>query len=241
MRRRDCAKDALRDPAVAANGWRAERRDATLDGMLRAMAALCGYVVLATPAGAQVMLGGENAYGAVTPEAFAARMEASAREVTERYPGQSAARTAEVDMALPTADDETGGYAVVLIAAQSHVAAELPLRRAYIRSADGREIELQHAGSERKQVAADSLAASVFGPFGVYSFYWAPTSALLAPGELLVDFATGRTGFRITTLPAVSPDAGAEAPLAGAPDVAALTALREREFPGFAPVQAEDR
>ena len=187
------------------------------------------------------MLGGENAYGAVTPEAFAARTEATAREITERYPGQSVARRAGVDMALPTADDRTGGYAVVLIAAQSHVAAELPLRRAYIRGADGREIELHYAGSERTQVAADSLAASVFGPFGEYSFYWAPTAALLAPGELLVDFATGRSGFRITTLPAASPDLGTGEPLAGAPDVAALTALRAREFPGFAPVQAENR
>src|SRR5262245_16082963 len=155
--------------------------------MLRAVAALCGYVVLASSASAQVILRDpENSYGAVTPAMFAARAEASARDVSERYPGQTIARWAGFDIAWPSPDDRTGGYVVVLIAAQSHEAAELPLRRAYLRSTDGREIELQYAGGERVQIAADSLAASVFGPYGEYSFYWAPADALLAPGEFLI-------------------------------------------------------
>jgi hypothetical protein len=171
----------------------------------------------------------------------AARTEESAREITERYPGQNALRTAAFDIAWPSAEEDTGGYGVLLIAAQSHVAAELPVRRVYFRTEDGREIELQQVGSERAPVAAGSLSASVFGPFREYSFYWAPLDALVTRGAILVDFATGRSGFRVGELPVNPPDWYTGKPREAEGNVPALMALRAREFPGFSQTPGADK
>jgi hypothetical protein len=213
-----------------------------LHDMLRAIVAVLASIAVAATARAQVSLGaGQDSYGAVTPASMAARAEASAQEFRQQFPGRGVARTVAFDAAWPLADEDTGGYVVLLIAAQSHTDAELPMRRLYVRGADGRETELQYAGGERASAAADSLAAAVFGQFQEYAFYWAPAEALLQPGELLADFATGRTGFRVATLPLNSPpDWRRQAPAAG-PNVAALTEVRAREFPGFAPTQGANR
>jgi hypothetical protein len=172
---------------------------------------------------------------------MAAREEESAREIAAEYLGQSVARTAAFDVAWPSSEEDTGGYAVLLIAAQTHVAAELPVRRVYLHTNDGREIELQRVGGERAQVAPGSAAASVFGPFREYSFYWAPLDGLVTPGALLVDFATGRSGFRVGALPLNPPDGYAGKPGKAEPNVPALMALRAREFPGFAPTNVSDK
>lgn len=195
-------------------------------------------LALAASARAQVAMPGRDGYGPVTPETVAASIENTAREISERYPGRTVSRHAMIDMAWPTeGDEDTGGYLVVLVTAQSHVAAELPVRRVYVRSADGREIELQRISS-RTVAAPAGLANSLFGPYREDSFYWAPMDVMVAPGDVLIDFASGRTGFRVQSLPVAAPPNYHGAP-ATQPNIAALNVILHREYVGFdAPPQS---
>lgn len=185
-------------------------------------------------ASAQELSGVGTHHDAVSPADMDARREDSAREMSSEYPGATINRIALVDIAWPTEGESTGGYAILLLDATTHVADELPIRRAYIRGNDGVEVELRRIGAQRFTLSNASQAYAVFGPFQESSFYWAPTEALVSPGALLIDFATNRTGFRAMEFPVEGPAWYRRSP-AAAPDADALAALLAREYAGFAP------
>lgn len=196
-------------------------------------AAFIATLALAVSAHAQTDLGGrELVTGAVTPDIMTARIEAAAQDLRRQHPDAVADRYAEVDWAWP-ANEDTGGYAVMLIVAVSKNEAELPLRRVYIRSADGRETDLLRVFSVRTPIAADSVTSSMFGAFREDRFYWAPIDLLLSDGAVMLDFAINRTGFRVKALPAQAPPDWETTPR-GEPDVDALNVMLDREYPGFA-------
>jgi hypothetical protein len=180
-------------------------------------------------------LSGEgNAYGAVSPEDMAERREAYAREMMVEYPGARVDRIVRIEVAWPADGEDTGGYAVLLIDAQTHTAEELPIRRVYVRSNDGNETELRRVGAQRFTIPSESLAYTAFGPHQESGFYWAPMDLLTAQGELLVDFAANRTGFRASQLSMERPP-GYNGGVHGSPNADALAVLLAREYAGFTP------
>jgi hypothetical protein len=79
----------------------------------------------------------------------------------------------------------------------------------------------------------------MLGPYREDAFYLAPAGSMMRKGEVMVDFAQRRSGFRLYELPG-TPPAFVKAdrkpmPTADAkPDPKALKAMLEREYAGFA-------
>jgi len=201
---------------------------------MRTIAAVLAILSVASFANAQELHDGGSGYGAVTPALMADRREQSAREMSATHPAGIFARFALIDVAWPLEREDTGGYAIVLIDAQSQSADELPIRRVYVRNNDGGEIELRRVGAQQFTIPNDSAAHKTFGPFQETSFYWAPMDSLAAPGQILIDFATNRTGFTIAQLPFELPP-WYRGSFSGEPNAAALGTLLAREYAGFAP------
>lgn len=193
--------------------------------------------LLAAPAFGQTSLSRpEITQQAVTPESTSGRLEAAAQRILAT--GSRASRFANIDIAWGRDAEEQramGGHVVVLISAVSQDASELPLKRVYFRSASGVEIDLQRLGGEARDVPADLATRAAFGAHLEDVFYLAPAAALVEPGDVLIDFAVNRTGFRVLGLPVEPPSFFVASP-AAAPtreNLAAVRILFEREYIGF--------
>lgn len=209
--------------------------------MKRAAAALtailAGFALL-SPAEAQITAQSPPSQHAVTPADMDRRLDETAARVKAMAP--HADRVAQVDFAWPISPQEFRAMAksvVVLVVAVSRDEKELPLKQVYVR-ANGRIVPLQKIGSERRAVPDDSAVASVVGRFREDAFYLAPAEVMMRKGDLLIDFAINRSGFRVYELPGTPPDfvrADRDPnPGRGAkPDAAAVRAMIEREYPGF--------
>jgi hypothetical protein len=111
------------------------------------------------------------------------------------------------------------------------------VKQVYVR-AGGRNVALLKVASIRRTVLESSLAASVVGRFREDSFYLAPAGAMMRKGDLLIDFAINRVGFRVYELPGTPPafvrsDRNPDPAPGARPDMKAARAMIEREYPGF--------
>jgi hypothetical protein len=209
---------------------------------MKSAALLLMSLALAAPAFAQTTSfqkqAGEASRHAVTPAEMDKRLEQQAADTKRIAP--KAARVALVDFAWPESAAEyraLGKFIVVLVVATSQQEDELPLKQLYVQ-AGRRTVALQKIASARRMNPEGSEVAAVLGRFREDSFYLAPAGAMMRKGDLLIDFAVNRSGFRVYELPGVPPDfvradrnpdpaKGAKA------DPAAVRAMIEREYPGF--------
>ena len=172
-----------------------------------------------------------------SPIAFATfenRIEADAKGCLTRYPGASADHFVEFDTVMPLEVPEyeaMGTYAIVLVAAFSQKAEELPLRN--VRAGD---LELHWVGRIHRTVLDGTAAAKFFGTNRVDAFYIGPVATLNQGAMLNADFARNRLGFTIGKLDArEAPDfimRDQNAATTHAPAASALRAMVEREYPG---------
>ena len=198
---------------------------------------LIALMVLAS-ANAQVVEKGPVTAQPVTVDVMTGRIEQHAQRVLTEYPpGAAVARSVQIDSAWPRDAAEhrqLHGNSVVLLSAVTHIADELPLRRVYIRTKAGAEIDLPKLSSTRRAIDPKSKAYAVFGPYREDSFYLAPIDAVMTEGAVMADFATGRNGFRISENPVDPPQywkPGMES--GGKPEAGAIQVILLREFPGF--------
>jgi hypothetical protein len=178
---------------------------------------------------------GGMSHGPTSFAAFESRIEADAQDYLVRFPGGSADRFVKFDTTLPLEASEyeaMGKHAIVLIAAFSQKAEELPLRN--VRAGD---LALHCVGQIHRAVPAATVAGKFFGVNRVDAFYIVPVAVLKNGAILQADFAGGRLGFTIGDLAAreaptfITSDQNA-APTHDPTD-AALKAMIEREYPGF--------
>jgi len=125
----------------------------------------------------------------------------------------------------------------VLVSAVSQSADELPLKRVYIENASG-TIALQKIASIRRDVPQKSQIFAMLGPYREDSFYLAPAGSMMRKGQVMVDFAVRRTGFRLYELPGTPPafvkaDRNPMPAFDAKPNPAALKTLLEREYTGY--------
>jgi hypothetical protein len=166
------------------------------------------------------------------------RIAAQAAQLQEKT--SQADRAAFVDFTWPADAAEYRSLAkhvLVLVTAVSRDDKELPVKRVYI-EAGGKEIELRRLGGDRADLAADSPAAKVLGAHREDSFWLAPAGAMARKGHLRLDFAINREGFGVYELPGDPPDFVARDPRplparSSKPDLKAVRAMLEREYPGF--------
>ena len=206
---------------------------------MRLFTAAIALLLLASPAAAQITRKGPVAQNSVTPEVISKRLENSARD-TKKISAKGAARTAIIDFAWPQDEAEykaLGKYVVVLVSSVSQSADELPLKRVYIEN-DAGDTTLEKIASIRRDVPPNSLAFAMLGPYREDSFYLAPAGAMMRKGQVMVDFAVRRTGFRLYELPGTPPafvkaDRDPMPTFDAKPDPAALKAIVDREYTGF--------
>lgn len=154
---------------------------------------------------------------------------------------KGAARTAIIDFAWPQDEAEyktLGKYVLVFVSAASQQADELPLKRVYVENDSG-DITLEKIAGIRRDVPKDSPVFAMLGPYREDAFYLAPAGAMMRKGEVMVDFAVRRSGFRVYELPGTPPafvkaDRKPMPAFDATPDPKALKAMVEREYVGFA-------
>jgi hypothetical protein len=173
----------------------------------------------------------------VTPAKVSQRIEEAAVQYEAQAP---IPRVVFYDIAYPRDEREyaaLNGYAVMLTTALSQERSELPLKRVYV-SAGGKEIELKvikQVLSEQK--AGGGASAKTFGAFRADTLYLLPMYLRTEPGDLMVDFAANRTGFKMATLGTPLSDEisklPVKAPAAAGPPDKVLEDFVRREFPSF--------
>jgi hypothetical protein len=206
--------------------------------------AVFGFLVnllASAPAQAQTVLDpAHKLEGATTRESLNTRLETVAGLQQKR--GVNAARAAVWTVAWPSGPDELsalGKFAILLVTTVSQTATELPLRSVYVR-AGGRDIPLQKLHSWQSQVDSHLNAYSVLGHYREDGFYFLPAGAVMRNGEVLMDFAVNRVGYRVIQLPQeLSPPQffktypGIDPAPGAVPDKKTLKTFLEREFPGL--------
>lgn len=209
---------------------------------MRLFAAAIALLLLASPVVAQspthLNSKGPVSRKSVTPEVVFKRLEDTALRAQKLSKG--AARVAIIDFAWPQDGAEyaaLGKYVVVLVSAVSQSADELPLKRVYVEN-DAGEVTLKQIGSIRREVPKSSPVFAALGPWREDSFYLAPAGVMMRKGEVMVDFAARRSGFRLYELPGTPPafvkaDRSPLQAFDGEPDAKALAAIIAREYTGF--------
>ena len=209
---------------------------------MRRAAIFLTLLALAAPALAQTTSFQKQAPGpsqhAVTPAEMDKRLEQQAADTKRIAP--KAARVALVDFAWPETAAEyraLGKFIIVLVVAASQQEDELPLKQLYVQA--GRQTTaLQKIASARRTNPEGSEVATVLGRFREDSFYLAPAGVMMRKGDLLIDFAINRSGFRVYELPGTPPDfvradRNPNPAKGGKADPDAVRAMIEREYPGF--------
>src|SRR5580704_18623906 len=132
--------------------------------------------------------------------------------------------------------DQLASYAVVMVTVVTQTQAELPLQRAYLVAADGKETPLRQLNSWLGKIGPKTLTYTQLGQFRQDAFYTIPGAAVGRPGEVRLDFAINRVGFVFNDTATTAQDLGykLEDPAPGAqPNSAVLRDMIKREFPGF--------
>jgi hypothetical protein len=177
------------------------------------------------------------ATGVITPQTVNEQIRSSA--VAQQARGTPAARIGlySISWATDAAElDALAQNAVLMVTVISQTQAELPIKRVYLVTPDGKQTTLRQLNTWRASIGAKTLAYTQLGKFLQDAFYLIPAAAARRAGEVQVDFAINRVGFVLIHLPTIAQDLGYEPrdPLPGAQvDNAALRAMMQREFPGF--------
>jgi hypothetical protein len=177
------------------------------------------------------------ATGVTTPQTVNEQIRSSA--VAQQARGTPAARIGlySISWATDAAElDALAQNAVLMVTVISQTQAELPIKRVYLVTPDGKQTTLRQLNTWRASIGAKTLAYTQLGKFLQDAFYLIPAAAARRAGEVQVDFAINRVGFVLIHLPTIAQDLGYEPrdPLPGAQvDNAALRAMMQREFPGF--------
>jgi hypothetical protein len=179
---------------------------------------------------------GTTVRASLSPASLNQRVEAAAKQYEQYAP---VPRFGVYDVAYPRDVAEsaaTGGFGVALVVIYSQKAAELPLRRLLLRTA-GNTVELELISSASSDVEGASNANRVFGKNRWEGLYVFPAYQQQAGSELVADFQINRSGFILARFSATgtaqTPGAEGGNPAASAAKRAALSALIEREYPGF--------
>ena len=117
--------------------------------------------------------------------------------------GITADRYAAFAVAMPADAAEyqaLNKHALLVVAALSKDASELPLKRVYLEQGK-RTLELPFVALVHSEVPAGSAAGKLMGTHRVDAYYLIPTSAWRKPGTLLADFAAHRQEFILGRFP----------------------------------------
>jgi hypothetical protein len=130
------------------------------------------------------------------------------------------------------------GHAVMVVSAVAQDSSELPPARVYAVLGGSQRPLSQLAGVQSR--VADTIISATFGGFRHDALYLLPIEASRASGDVLLDFASHRQGFRLTHLSGQVPSAlqsCSAAPSEGqAPPPVAVWGLVMREYPDLARV-----
>lgn len=173
---------------------------------------------------------------AATPELMRRRIEEAAVKYQADAP---VPRVVFYDIAYPRDAREYAsldGHGVILLTALSQERAELPLRRVYVPS-DGKEVELRLLKVVLSEQAPGAPSAGTFGPYRADALYLLPLYLRARPGDLLADFAAGRTALKVADFTLPLPDdvraLGNKPPAGPGPSADALEKFIRREYPSF--------
>src|SRR5437867_2813498 len=163
--------------------------------------ACVAFVALTASARAQAPVHLESdagwSHGSVSNAALDARLAAAAVQYRSYAP---VPRIAFFDLAYPKDSTEAAamnGYAVLVVTAVVQDSTELPLPHVYVRSVSG-DHELPLIARVASWLpASDTIVRPTFGRFRLDASYLLPIAARASQGDLLVDFATHRQGFRL--------------------------------------------
>lgn len=172
-----------------------------------------------------------------TPQSIDALIQHAAE--MQRARGGLAARNGFYTVVWPNDAGERDDLAqntIVLVTVLSQKQEELPLRRVYLVTPDGRATDLHQINTWQSGVNPRSLAYTKLGKFRQDAFYLIAGAATRRDGEVRLDFAANRTGFVLMRLPVIKLDLGfefAEPPPGAEPKNEAVRVLIRRRFPGF--------
>jgi len=173
----------------------------------------------------------------VSDSVMSARLREAARQFRQYAPMP---RIALYDLAYPADTLEyqrLRGNGVFLVTAVAQDSTELPVARVFLRDPAAGERELRRLG-----VACGHLPdteVSIIGTFGTFrcdAFYVMPIELRAGTGDVLVDFAAHRQGFRVVQFDGEVPPAFRGLRPSGSAPVAdsVFASLLAREYPGLA-------
>src|SRR5258706_10299736 len=152
-------------------------------------------------------------------------------------------RIAVYNIGYPSSSAEyeaLNGYGAIVVTVVAQDSVELPLARLYFRSAAGVETELPVVVfSCGRLVPADADVATTFGKSRCDALHFLPVLLATTQGDLLVDFAVRRPGFRIEQFSGETPPALAGVsirPPSRPPGGTAWLHFVARGFPAFSPL-----
>lgn len=171
----------------------------------------------------------------VTPVRMNQRLEAAAVHYADHGP---IPRIVLYDVGFPLDAKEYAaldGNAVILFTAVSQTREELPLQRVYVLS-DGKEVELKLVRVVLAELkTADTQTAKTFGRFRADALYLLPMSLRVQNVDLLVDFQSNRSGFKVATFGTPLPEDVSRLmstkPSGAGPSQSALETFIKREYP----------
>jgi hypothetical protein len=174
--------------------------------------------------------------GPVTNAALDARIQEMAAQYRSYAP---VPRVAFYDVAYPADSAEylaMHGYALLVLTAIDQDSSELPPARIYVVSTSGsQDLPLV---TLRPSLVADTGVKATFGTRRLDALYLLPVPLRNRGGQLLLDFAKNRQGFRLGLFDAALPAAAARMTQlraeAGLPPLAAVWAMFQREYPDLA-------
>jgi hypothetical protein len=166
-----------------------------------------------------------------------AALDAGIREAAVQYRAHAPVpRFAHFDIACPRDSVEAAGlkaYAILVVTAVVQDSSEIPVRRVYFRSSNGDQQLPLHAAVASRIVDRSILAT--FGAFRYDAVYLLPLALRVKVGDLLLDFAAHRQGFRLAHFTGDTPEPvrrlGPLGPPRGLPSKAAINTLVRREYP----------
>lgn len=170
--------------------------------------------------------------GPVPPERVLAEIEAAAKRQEGKIFSFGRWFNFRTSASDPTFAAALGNHAVMLITILVQKPEQLPVRRVYLRTPDGRETPLAQVSSWHSQLDEKRPGAKEYGRYREDGFYLVPISTMLREGTIMYDFAD-RPGVALLQLPSKAlqgrPDPGPPAPV----ESNGLKAFIARLFPGF--------
>lgn len=202
---------------------------------------LLTLVSLASSANAQAGKHLESAAGwnaaPVSDSMMSTRLRHAAQDYRQYAP---IPRIALYDLGYPSSAQEysaLGGNAVLLVTAVVRDSSELPATHVYVREGAAGDRELHRLGVACGRVATAEVAvATTFGKYRCDALYVLPLVLRAGTGELLVDFAAHRQGFRLVQFDGQLPQYLRDLRVPASPSVpdTAFATFLAREYPGLA-------